>query len=430
MKTLEKSIIPFGFVISFFLMDYNSFIRGIKLSELILIIVTAVLLFRNRVIQIEGTKKVIILMYVVALVCTLIPFGMYNFDTSLASKIEVCSRVIRYLGYVIFIVVGMDVSKKEKTLDIFRVMTLILAIYMILQFVFYYLAGIILPIKIIPWLTWGRDSSIEYLQSVFSAGYFRSYGIMAEPGYALTLLLPTFALYLTEKELKGRYFGLIVLSIAIMTTISVQAIIIMAVTILYGFACELFDDRMYVKPLTILAILGGGIVIILILSSGVLLPVFQRIFAIGTIGKSGGNGSTAVRLFRGFAIYSKLPLGAKLFGVGLGNVGNAVRTFGITTQYDAIQSTELDIECTNGIAGLLIMSGMIGLVIYIVLVIRLFCNSSRISRLIVIQWLLFLLAGSSFYSLDSVLLIILVYLYRANTELRCCSCEKSWKLYN
>lgn len=400
-------------MVSFFLRDYKTIISGVTLSELLLIIVSFSLVVKNKMIFFDRTKRLFFIIILGAILFSILSGVLFQFDNSMVSEFEVLSRCIRYFAYIFFVIICSDNLEKTWTLRIFCILTLMMAIYMILQGVLYYGWNVVLPVKIIPGIEWGREYNVLELKKIFDASYFRAYGIMAEPGYTAVMLMPVFAWYLMNEKLKRRIPCLLVLGLAAMLTVSMQIIVVLFATILYYVIGEFLRKREHVNVVTLVIVSGVLIVFFLAAILGFLAPIITRLSMIGEVRVNGGGGSTAVRLFRGFSVYSQLPWEAKLFGVGLGNIGNAVKSFDIETIYDSYANSELAVEFVNGISEIMIMSGFIGLLEFIVLSVNLFRSSNVYAKTIVIQWILFLFAGVGFYSLDTVLMISLIYIFNS-----------------
>ena len=84
------------------------------------------------------------------------------------------------------------------------------------------------------------------------------------------------------------------------------------------------------------------IIIISIIVLFVILPVFNTELMKMSLDRLFGENDTAssnIRIVRGFAVYSMLPLQYKIFGFGYGNYSTYVSENNITTRYDQVDSS-------------------------------------------------------------------------------------------
>jgi hypothetical protein len=396
-----------------FLQSYVSGIPGITFGELLLIIACLLIIFQNRFV-IEITKVTpLLLLFSISLLISIISIPLQNSSFIQVSFIEVVTRLIRYFTYIFFVTLTAKHLDLKFALKYYRIICLLLSIYILLQFSFYHIFHIMLPIKILP-LEWTRIYDVEILLNSIDASHFRAYGVFAEPGYAAVFLLPGFALSLFGWiERKVDYWILFLIAIAIMFTASLQGIIVSIFTViafLFRGSSRKFK-REHFRKLRDIVIVALILMILLIFFSS--LDIFNvailRIQNIFNNYVEGGGGSTALRLFRGWSVFAALPLFYKIIGIGLGNMANFVYEYNIITKYDSYDNSVIAMEFTDGVSGTLICTGVIGFVLLCRWIISLFKKVSGVHKIILIQFVILLFAGTLVFSPTMVFYMGFIY---------------------
>lgn len=402
-------------VLSTFLHQYGSFLPGVTFGELMLILTSAfVLLFDGFNLNIYKTKK-LIEFYSVCMLLTLLSFLLQQHDFIAVSTFKVFSRWVRYFAYVVFIVISADKLNANYALKVYRYFCIFISFYIILQTLGYYVFNFALPIKILP-LPFSRESDMYELFSGFDKYYYRAYGPFAEPGYAAKFLLPGLALSLYDSLNGHKNIALVMLiSAGIIFTTSVQGLLLCVFSYIYFGFSLLLNKKFPIsfKPVKIFFI-GSSVLILtcVFYSLGIFDTPIERISSIYTVSQGGtlARGSTGIRVYRGFALFAVLPILYKIIGVGLGNLGNFVIENNIYTNFDYFFTSLNQFEYVNAISGLLLSSGIIGGIYFIFYIMNLYKNTSHQYRLILIQLIVLLFGGDSFFSMTTVLYLSLVYI--------------------
>ena len=120
---------------------------------------------------------------------------------------------------------------------------------------------------------------------------------------------------------------------------------------------------------------------------------------------SAGTSTGTVRLLQGFAIYKKLNFPQKLFGVGFGNV----QTFLIENHITTAFLSDLGNEYMNGFSTVLVSGGIVGLLLYLAIWIRLyFTHRNPVARAAFIVISVLFCTSSLFYSCTFVMYLAFV----------------------
>ena len=101
-------------------------------------------------------------------------------------------------------------------------------------------------------------------------------------------------------------------------------------------------------------------------------------------------------MYRGFAVFSQIPLEYKLFGIGLGNAERIIKENAITTIYDSRWYTTYDYY--NNISSALIYGGVVGVIAFIMAFCVFLRENESASKTIAIVFLVMSCASSMFFN--------------------------------
>ena len=114
------------------------------------------------------------------------------------------------------------------------------------------------------------------------------------------------------------------------------------------------------------------------------------------------------RIYRGFDLYSQLPIINKIFGVGYKALTSSANYFGITSIYD--KSNIQAFEYLNTIAQILIYSGAVGFLLFFAFVKNLFKTLQANGKIILITFLALCFSSSIYYdAIWEFTLVLIVY---------------------
>jgi hypothetical protein len=382
-----------------FLHQYESPLPGMTLGEFLIILVIGIitLIYPRLVISIPiNLLTKIFFFFLLLSFISIILQGSY--------ELFIVTRWIRYSSYILMVLVSSRFFSYQYAIKLYKYFCLFVSIYIILQYVLYLSLNVYLPIKILP-IPWSRLHDTQELLELSIRYYFRGYGIFAEPGYSAKFLLPGLALSLfgwTDKR-KIDYFSMVLISLAIILTTSVQGILVGLITVVL-FTIELImESRKNIKILLFGIFIGVGLLGLLYLSSSLGLTdvSFRRIQTISL----DSTGSTGIRVFRGFAIYDQLPLQFKIIGVGLGNTSFFVLRNGIQTMYDSSSLTDTALGYTSGISKILAESGVIGFLFFLYWFFKTRTGLSKLQRIIFYQFIILLFGGGGILDMYTVFIM-------------------------
>ena len=387
-------------VLSLLFYQYSTIIPGVTLSELMLIISCLIIIIkRNFHISMKNTK-VLFLYYGIAVLFFIISTIISGVHFSVESEFEVITRLIRSFAYVIFIIIYSDnIGYKEGFYKLYRIFCYVAALYAIIQFIVYVFAGVVIPVKVLPFPI-RRDVSTDALLNSFSKTTYRGMGFFVEPSYLTKFLLPGFVFsVLGWGKDKRDYFCAVLISISLIISTSLQGIVIWGITII---GILIIKKKITTKDIGRVVGIVLAILAILLVSYklGLLGRVFNRLSGFES---NNIDSSSQIRLLRGFAYWWKLPILMKIIGVGTGNSANYAYTFGIRTAFDYKHSTSIaNLSYMSAFSKILVESGIPCLVIFVYLFVRFFKITNNTGKLLCVQYLLTMLSGSDFLSVLTV----------------------------
>ena len=398
--------IAFSISLMIFFHQYWSFIPGITLCELLLGVSVFLVLMRTKMeVSLYYTKGILIY-YMVGMSLLLVSLFLQGLEFPVVNGLKITSRWIRYFGYVFFCIIIVDnLSLKETLLKVYRFACIIICIYTLMQTIGFFLFGVILPIKILPF---SEASAMNYdiLIDNFETGYFRAYGPFTEPSYLTKFLCPGFCFSLygwCKKNQKVELFTAILISLTIMISTSSQGISLLVLTIMLFALSKRFLSLKNIGILIIVVSLA-----LVLWNTGVISRPLERLTSISLT--SSGDYSSELRLFRGYAYWLKMPFVYKFIGAGFGNIGNFTELFNITTPFDHYIKSLTASEYMNGIAGILVETGLIGFFVFVVFVVVSFKRLDSVGKILLGQLLLLLGSGTMLLSPTSVFYFAMIFL--------------------
>ncbi len=387
--------------------QYASRIPGVNIADILLgISCILVLLFSGGFnLSLKKTKP-LILFWLFGTFISLISFFVQQ-----ELGVDIITRFVRFSFYIFVIIISANNFDKNIALKMYKILCVIISIYIILQVTIYHSTGIILPFKVFP-MPWanGRIFDVNEAISWATRWYFRPTGVFVEPGYAAQFLLPglVFSLYGWMKNQESKAIDVkstVLIFIALVLTTSSQGIFIAMIILgLYSisFIRKSKGNMKIVKCL------------LMIIISIVFIKVFMNLDVVEksldkVIGSSTGGGSTALRVFRGFEVFIQLPLLYKVIGVGHGNLGDFVLNSGIVTKYDPPVMTQISADYASGISLALLYYGIIGIVLLGWFYWSLWKNTKNQFRLVATILIILSFVSGSLIDITSIFYVSFIY---------------------
>lgn len=397
---LMKKIFTLSVISSPILKQYSSPIPGVSLADLTFLMIIAFILIIDRKIVISSKVRTLLIFWFITTCISGVSFLLHqNFDV-----ISVI-RYAKYTFYLFIVILSIKYFDFRLGIDFLIKISTLIGIYILIQYLSYNFFSTILPFKILPF-SWasGSEFSIKDVEYIAYRYFYRPSGIFIEPAAAAQFLLPglVFAIYNKNDRNTVRYMIVAILVASIYLTTSTQGLAVLIFIILLKLYS--LHTKYYLKVF----VYGITVISLLIIISRVNLFELINSFILSFESVERGS-SLAIRIFRGFEVFKFLPIIYMLIGVGHGNLGNYVLSNQIITKYDPIPLTEAFAEYANAFSLVLLYYGLIGSVLFLVILIDVGVHTKNAHRLLLYVYCLLMLSSGVFFNISIVFYFALLY---------------------
>ena len=351
---------------------YSIYIAGVNfpISDLLLIFVIVSLIFMTM-----HKKHSVIISYAIfifyAILVSLLK-ALLQGDRNIFDVINKLGRLVLY--FFAAGVISQKYFEMEKAGKVYIRFSFILSIYLIIQYIVFKASSVMLPNILLQNMRLnysfnGQDASTYtlYKQLCMSPAYWRPPSLFLEVAHFAQYTTPALLLCLVKGEHPKTFFGLIipiVITIANLLSFSANAVVFLCI----AWGCLMYkymQRKQFIKAL---------VVTFIVLTIGVIVASQTDVFVaflerLATISSKGGSTGTQ-RILRGYYIYGKAPILDKLFGMGFGNISYSLIDHAIRTPYDG--TLALGHEYMNSLAYILVGTGLVGAILFIILMINAF----------------------------------------------------------
>ena len=298
----------------------------------------------------------------------------------------------------------------------YRVVFSICAVVFIIQEISYYTLGT-RPIFLFPMpLTGSADYSVILANQI---NLDRSSCFFREPSHFAQFALPLLAIELYESSNKGRFISryafFIVLILFLMR--SGNGFLGMIIIMLVQVWDYLKYAKLKYKYLTLIVIIPLAVLAVSLYSR----TEQGSEIALRASGISTEEGSSSfVRTFRGFYLYEELPVINKIFGTSIEGVPDAISRSKVNYLFiDPI--TGDDDYYLNGIQTILISNGIIGLLLFFFIYIKLYSRYDLLSKPLILLFISLLFIGNLYLSQMMLISTIIPMLNKQRFNKNACS---------
>lgn len=314
----------------------------------------------------------------------------------------------RYFFYAYYIYGFKKYFNINLAVDIYIKVCLIESVYLIIQFVLTVAFGLVLP-YVCPFLNmeYGMNGA-EYNQQLYNTFLYidgiRGVGFFPEPSHfaQYTIFSLIFLLYRKNKSFSDCVIFFVILIAFILTRSGIGMATLSIVFAIYFCMIKYVNKEKLMKRFAVIVVCLP-IVVIMCQKLEILNFIMSRINSIfETQYAVSGN----LRLLRGYIIFMKSPLFAKMFGIGCGNFANFINGFNIVTFFD----TQMDktSEFMNGVSTVLIRSGIVGTSILTLYFCGRYIKMKKINRILFLVWCIFMCLENFFFTPKFVLFLCFI----------------------
>ena len=271
-------------------------------------------------------------------------------------------------------------EKRNQIIRYYLICTWVVVLAFIVQYLAYFLLGKVIVFKL-PGLTtldqYGDPNMFGTWIYSYAASYSQFSGFFSEKAHFATYIIPAVLIYLEGYEsVRRNAIKAAIISVVVLFSASSTGVLAIAII----WMLELLSSNIGTnKKILICILLLGGIGIHFSLIG------FSDAYAnsIGRLFDGGGlvNSKTSVRIFRGFDIFSKLPLINMIFGIGYRQYSNYSMIYNISSSLD---EGLLNIDYFNTVAQVLIYTGIVGMVLVLSIIVPLLKHKTAGRKLLLV----------------------------------------------
>lgn len=206
--------------------------------------------------------------------------------------------------------------------------------------------------------------------------------LFSEPAHFCQYMLPYLAIVLFDdfQPKKRRFIISVIISVAIISTVSGNGIV--CVALLWGYYFTFSENQLNAKRLFVF--LGGILLFVcaffILQKIDTINVMFSHLFR-DTSGNQYYFSKADYRIYRGFDIYGKLPFLQKIFGVGYRHMHMFAVFNGIVSQYD---SSFGNYEYFSTITQVLIYFGIVGFIPFVMHLYHFYKSNIKVVKALVI----------------------------------------------
>lgn len=407
----NTKLFAFSLTLCIYFSQYYFFTKGITISDFLLI-VSALFIWNSSGISKKKFSLIIIFFYLIGLYFSSLSLFFINDKQSFnCVPFEIMlSRWFRYGIYalLIYIFVGdnnIPLARSRYISLYYRLACYFFSSYAVLQLVVFETSHYLLPINLMPFPFATRELDLMNLSNSFTgSSSYRVYSAFVEPSFLIKFLAPglVFSVFgwpdLNRKQIHFPSFAIISLIFLISTSVQGYFIFVF-------FSIVLFLRSKGNIKFSILFV--SALFSLIFLRSEYFAFSKDRFFSV--FSENAYGFSINLRLFRGYSIWWQLPFKYKVLGIGYANIANFVDYHNIYTTFDHPYRETAYLEYVNGISGLLIETGLFGIILYFVFLFYLIKNAPYSGKLILYMFIFILFSSSDYLSLFAIFYFSMAY---------------------
>ena len=275
------------------------------------------------------------------------------------SEISLNETVRRLVRDGLYILIFAYISPSFLDFDVFKktftVMCIALTTFIIVQFSVYAISHRYIPGVISSLYPKAGEIQRTSLRTASYIGFLRPNGFLKEPSHCAQVMSVGLILHLIGDGKGPNWKTSIILTVGILFTTSANGFfLIITCYALYAFMH--IGSKNATTVFKAIGVITVGLIVFYIMYLRV--PFMQRTVDRILNVSEGTEGSSSLRVLRGFAFFNKMPLSGKVFGLGFGNFLGYRAHFNIWTQYEfekEYMASDIYIVTSVGIFGSLIL---------------------------------------------------------------------------
>lgn len=296
------------------------------------------------------------------------------------------------------------VVKFTNLLKVYKILGFVTTIFFVIQFISFQFLGVKINgvLNFLP-LAIGEDDFLSVLDL-----RERQSSIFSEPAHFAEFLLPLLMIELFDKNNKRSILLIILCIFSLVFSMSGTGLLGLLIIGLLYLINHIIDKPSFKRvSVAVLFIIAIPVVAYYYSQSEVGEAVLSRTQDVKEAQNAAMVSSEYVRLFRGYDIYGELPSFNQIFGCG--DKTNIIQKIS-HTKFSSL--FDIDYFYFNGVSTVLLYTGLIGLIIYLLLFYKIWNDNTFCGRSIIVLLISFMLIGSIVLSATGVVLIFIACSYK------------------
>ena len=317
-----------------------------------------------------------------------------------------------FLFRVMAMVIALGFLDYYRVIRPYRFLAYVFILFYFIQELFYLATGSRISgiLSILP-IALGGEDSLQWLEMHNLSE--RASSFFSEPAHFAQFLLPLLIVELFAKKKKPVSSLLIVLIIVTLLLLQSGNGIFGLLLIIFCYVYKYLFSSVSIKK-KIFGVIVSAVIVLLgtwYIRTDTGQELFERRDEVAAAANDNMVSSAYLRMFRGYDLYAELPLVSKIFGVGDKN--ELIRY--ITSPKFRSLFGDNDFYF-NGLSSILLYSGIVGLLFYVLFLIGLWRNTSFPGHCLVLYLVLLLLIASTYIGGEVAIIIVLANHFKKVTS--------------
>lgn len=367
------------------------FLPIIGWGELVLMCLLPFFIFSKKTFTVIRNDRLYYIFLLYSILVSLLNVAILDFSSR-----DIIARLAReFFYFTLIFIVGNGYFKYDTFCESLKKVSIILSFFIICQVIVYYSIGFFIPGLVMDWTIkdGGYTGEMMYDGLLLYAnieGYLKPNGFLCEPSHCAGMLAICLICLLYDNKHCNNLSYPIIVSIAMICTMSTTAFILISIIWLYWIYINFKNNPI----LTLVFIVITFLFVLYLFQYEIIYHIESALYRLFHIFTNDAieTSSSYLRLLKGFYEWNYLPFVQKIFGIGFGGFDSAFR-LGMFQGYVSSYTEEY----MNSVSYLLMSAGLIGSVLYWWYFLSLFSKKNSMIRILLIT-IIVLSLGWTVYS--------------------------------
>lgn len=352
--------------------------------------------------------------YINSILCSFIVYAIVSsIVVSICQGINLLDVVTRLMRdafyYILIFCVGYSYINYDCFIKYMKIFCVLLSLFIIFQELYFFITGKYVFGVLMSGVVSTSSSTQEIYQDallwVSRNGYLKANGFLAEAAHCVQFLSIGMISLIDFKDVSNTFIPnlkyLLLFSIASICTFAASAMIYIGIIWIIIIFLLIKEKGRFQNPLilALFILLVLAIIVVALKTSG-LTRVLNRLLSASS--SSSSDGSSFVRLYKGYAFWMGMPIFNKIFGIGFGNYSS------MYPLYEGPYSDFMSSEYMNSLSYVLVSSGVIGFILFICFAINIFRRATYNGKICMVLLMLMFVSASVYSSVCLVWAMLII----------------------